>query len=188
MLYYVVVFFSKFLCVIVLNTKALFNSYSWTGITFSFFWKNNDVDSRFAIASGGKIISSGFSVYSNPHGGYVEFYTRGDSKTWKAHIKLPGSYYLSVWGGFQFRMWKVLKWFGEPQYFALSLKPKNISHDLKVLLAWPHFEIHSGLELHLQSNRKYFEYVVLCIIILITSRCPKVLESIGCRINFFCWT
>ncbi|KAI2661509.1 Adhesion G-protein coupled receptor D1 [Labeo rohita] len=66
------------------------------GITFSFFWKNNDVDSRFAIASGGKVISSGFSVYSNPHGGYVEFYTRGDSKTWKAHIKLPGPYWTHV--------------------------------------------------------------------------------------------
>ncbi len=95
---YALLYFS--LCVIVLSTKALFNSYSWTGITFSFFWKNNEVDSRFAIASGGKIISSGFSVYSNPYGGYVEFYTRGDSKTWKAHIKLPGSYYLRVWGQF----------------------------------------------------------------------------------------
>uniref|UniRef100_A0A9J8C8A1 Adhesion G protein-coupled receptor D1 n=2 Tax=Cyprinus carpio TaxID=7962 RepID=A0A9J8C8A1_CYPCA len=66
------------------------------GITFSFFWKNNEVDSRFAIASGGKVISSGFSVYSNPYGGYVEFYTRGDSKTWKAHIKLPGPYWTHV--------------------------------------------------------------------------------------------
>uniref|UniRef100_A0A9J8A4Q7 Adhesion G protein-coupled receptor D1 n=1 Tax=Cyprinus carpio carpio TaxID=630221 RepID=A0A9J8A4Q7_CYPCA len=66
------------------------------GITFSFFWKNNEIDSRFAIASGGKVISSGFSVYSNPHGGYVEFYTRGDSKTWKAHIKLPGPYWTHV--------------------------------------------------------------------------------------------
>uniref|UniRef100_A0A8C1VM39 Adhesion G protein-coupled receptor D1 n=1 Tax=Cyprinus carpio TaxID=7962 RepID=A0A8C1VM39_CYPCA len=66
------------------------------GITFSFFWKNNEIDSRFAIASGGKVISSGFSVYSNPYGGYVEFYTRGDSKTWKAHIKLPGPYWTHV--------------------------------------------------------------------------------------------
>ncbi|XP_043102551.1 adhesion G-protein coupled receptor D1 isoform X2 [Puntigrus tetrazona] len=66
------------------------------GITFSFFWKNNEIDSRFAIASGGKIKSSGFSVYSNPHGGKVEFYTRGDSKTWKAHIKLPGPYWTLV--------------------------------------------------------------------------------------------
>ncbi|XP_067269527.1 adhesion G-protein coupled receptor D1 isoform X3 [Pseudorasbora parva] len=66
------------------------------GITFSFFWKNTEIDSRFAISSGGKIVSSGFSVYSNPHGGYVEFYTRGDSKTWKAHIKLPGPFWTHV--------------------------------------------------------------------------------------------
>ncbi|XP_057213644.1 adhesion G-protein coupled receptor D1 isoform X2 [Triplophysa rosa] len=66
------------------------------GITFSFFWKNHEVESRFAIASGGKVVSSGFSVYSNPHGGYVEFYTRGDSRTWKAHIKLPGPYWTHV--------------------------------------------------------------------------------------------
>ncbi|XP_051508987.1 adhesion G-protein coupled receptor D1-like [Myxocyprinus asiaticus] len=66
------------------------------GITFSFFWKNHEVESRFAIASGGKVDSSGFSVYSNPHGGRVEFYTRGDSKTWKAKIKLPGPYWTHV--------------------------------------------------------------------------------------------
>ncbi|XP_065103422.1 adhesion G-protein coupled receptor D1 isoform X2 [Paramisgurnus dabryanus] len=66
------------------------------GITFSFFWKNDDVVSRFAIASGGKVVSSGFSVYSNPYRGYVEFYTRGDSKTWKANIKLPGPYWTHV--------------------------------------------------------------------------------------------
>ncbi|XP_073767208.1 adhesion G-protein coupled receptor D1 isoform X2 [Danio rerio] len=66
------------------------------GITFSFFWKNNDDESRFAIASGGKVISSGFSVYSNPYGGYVEFYTRGDFKTWKANIELPGPYWTHV--------------------------------------------------------------------------------------------
>ncbi|XP_051964730.1 adhesion G-protein coupled receptor D1-like isoform X2 [Xyrauchen texanus] len=66
------------------------------GITFSFFWKNHDVESRFAIASGGKVGSSGFSVYSNPHGGRVEFYTRGDSKTWKAKINLPGPYWTHV--------------------------------------------------------------------------------------------
>ncbi|XP_039537527.1 adhesion G-protein coupled receptor D1 isoform X3 [Pimephales promelas] len=66
------------------------------GITFSFFWKNKEIESRFAIASGGKIFSSGFSVYSNPLGGYVEFYTRGDSMTWKAHIELPGPYWTHV--------------------------------------------------------------------------------------------
>lgn len=45
-------------------------------------------------------MSSGFSVYSNPHGGYVEFYTRGDSRTWKTNIDLPGTcleFVLLVW-------------------------------------------------------------------------------------------
>lgn len=60
------------------------------GITFSFFWKNQESHSRFAVMSGGKIISNGFSVYTNPFGGYVEFYTRGNSQRWKANINLPG--------------------------------------------------------------------------------------------------
>ncbi|XP_012683935.2 adhesion G-protein coupled receptor D1 isoform X2 [Clupea harengus] len=66
------------------------------GITFSFFWKNQEVDSRFSIASGGKVISNGFSVYTNPHGGYVEFYTRGNSRRWKAKIDLPGPYWTHI--------------------------------------------------------------------------------------------
>uniref|UniRef100_A0A8P4GE81 Adhesion G protein-coupled receptor D1 n=1 Tax=Dicentrarchus labrax TaxID=13489 RepID=A0A8P4GE81_DICLA len=60
------------------------------GITFSFFWKNHEPESRFAVASGGKVISNGFSVYSNPYGGYVEFYTRGNNHRWKANIVVPG--------------------------------------------------------------------------------------------------
>lgn len=60
------------------------------GITFSFFWKNHETASRFAIASGGKVISNGFSVFANAYGGYVDFYTRGNSKRWKANINIPG--------------------------------------------------------------------------------------------------
>uniref|UniRef100_A0A8C9VZB0 Adhesion G protein-coupled receptor D1 n=1 Tax=Scleropages formosus TaxID=113540 RepID=A0A8C9VZB0_SCLFO len=66
------------------------------GITFSFFWKNQEAQSRFAISSGGKVISNGFSVYANAYGGYVEFYTRGNSRRWKANIKLPGPYWTHV--------------------------------------------------------------------------------------------
>ncbi|XP_064210091.1 adhesion G-protein coupled receptor D1 isoform X1 [Anguilla rostrata] len=66
------------------------------GITFSFFWKNQEAGSRFAISSGGKVISNGFSVYTNAHGGYVEFYTRGDSKRWTAKIEIPGPYWTHV--------------------------------------------------------------------------------------------
>lgn len=60
------------------------------GITFSFFWKNHEAESRFAVASGGKVISNGFSVYTNPFIGYVEFYTRGNNHRWKVNIKVPG--------------------------------------------------------------------------------------------------
>ncbi|XP_054630095.1 adhesion G-protein coupled receptor D1 isoform X1 [Dunckerocampus dactyliophorus] len=66
------------------------------GITFSFFWKNHETDSRFAVASGGKVISNGFSVYTNPLGGYVEFYTRGNNHRWKANIRVPGPYWTHI--------------------------------------------------------------------------------------------
>ncbi|KAJ8285836.1 hypothetical protein GJAV_G00031470 [Gymnothorax javanicus] len=66
------------------------------GITFSFFWKNQEAGSRFAISSGGKVISNGFSVYTNANGGYVEFYTRGDSKRWRAKIEIPGPHWTHV--------------------------------------------------------------------------------------------
>lgn len=69
------------------------------GITFSFFWKNYENNSRFAVASGGKVISNGFSVYTNPYGGYVEFYTRGNNHRWKANIQVPGNF---VWHHFDF--------------------------------------------------------------------------------------
>ncbi|KAM3611849.1 uncharacterized protein V6R79_024970 [Siganus canaliculatus] len=66
------------------------------GITFSFFWKNHEEESRFAVASGGKVISNGFSVYTNPFGGYVEFYTRGNSHKWKADISVPGPFWTHI--------------------------------------------------------------------------------------------
>lgn len=70
--------------------------YNWfpiilLGITFSFFWKNHEAASRFAVASGGKVISNGFSVYTNQYGGYVEFYTRGNNHRWKVNIRVPGT-------------------------------------------------------------------------------------------------
>ncbi|KAM6930582.1 adhesion G-protein coupled receptor D1 isoform 1-T1 [Xenentodon cancila] len=66
------------------------------GITFSFFWKNHEPESRFAVASGGKVISNGFSVYTNPFRGYVEFYTRGNNHRWKANIRVPGPYWTHI--------------------------------------------------------------------------------------------
>ncbi|KAJ3604356.1 hypothetical protein NHX12_029097, partial [Muraenolepis orangiensis] len=66
------------------------------GITFSFFWKNHEAQSRFAIASGGKVTSNGFSVYPNPFGGYVEFYTRGNNQRWKVDISIPGPFWTHV--------------------------------------------------------------------------------------------
>uniref|UniRef100_A0A8B9K459 Adhesion G protein-coupled receptor D1 n=1 Tax=Astyanax mexicanus TaxID=7994 RepID=A0A8B9K459_ASTMX len=66
------------------------------GVTFSFFWKNQETQSRFAFASGGKIISNGFSVFTNPMGGYVEIYTRGNSRRWKAKIKPPGPFWTHI--------------------------------------------------------------------------------------------
>lgn len=66
------------------------------GITFSFFWKNHEYESRFTVSSGGKVISNGFSVFTNPLGGYVEFYTRGNSHRWKANIKVPGPYWTHI--------------------------------------------------------------------------------------------
>ncbi|XP_010767273.1 probable G-protein coupled receptor 133 isoform X3 [Notothenia coriiceps] len=72
---------------------------SWCGpegITFSFFWKNLEYESRFAVASGGKVISNGFSVYTNHFGGYVEFYTRANNHRWKVKIKVPGPYWTHI--------------------------------------------------------------------------------------------
>lgn len=72
---------------------------SSSGITFSFFWKNHETESRFAVASGGKVISNGFSVYTNPFRGYVEFYTRGNNHRWKTNIKVPGFFISSTSNG-----------------------------------------------------------------------------------------
>uniref|UniRef100_A0A8C8GTM1 Adhesion G protein-coupled receptor D1 n=1 Tax=Oncorhynchus tshawytscha TaxID=74940 RepID=A0A8C8GTM1_ONCTS len=66
------------------------------GMTFSFFWKNQEAESRFAIVSGGKVISNGFSVYANAYIGYVEFYTRGNFKRWRANINILGPFWTHI--------------------------------------------------------------------------------------------
>ncbi|XP_072374057.1 adhesion G-protein coupled receptor D1 isoform X2 [Scyliorhinus torazame] len=63
---------------------------SEAGVTFSFFWKNLERQSRTAMASGGKVLSNGFSIYANVNGGYIEFYTQKTSRKWKAMISPPG--------------------------------------------------------------------------------------------------
>ncbi|KAI1900883.1 hypothetical protein AGOR_G00054430 [Albula goreensis] len=57
---------------------------------------NQEAGSRFAVSSGGKVISNGFSVYTNAYVGYVEFYTRGNSRRWRAKIKIPGPYWTHI--------------------------------------------------------------------------------------------
>ncbi|XP_072000509.1 adhesion G-protein coupled receptor D1 isoform X2 [Engystomops pustulosus] len=89
------------------------------GVSFSFFWKIQDQSQkkqqdtnshnnqnlpsqngghggRQAQAYGKKVTSHGFEIYSNEHDGYVEVYTRGDSKVWKASIKAPGLFWTHV--------------------------------------------------------------------------------------------
>nr|XP_015221485.1 PREDICTED: adhesion G-protein coupled receptor D1 isoform X2 [Lepisosteus oculatus] len=66
------------------------------GVTFSFFWKTHETQSRVASSSGGKVISSGFLVCVNAHMGYVEFYTPENSRRWRADISLPGLYWINI--------------------------------------------------------------------------------------------
>ncbi|MEE6504420.1 hypothetical protein FKM82_005186, partial [Ascaphus truei] len=75
------------------------------GVSFSFFWKIQDPQQKKqqkkqpspqAHASGKKVTSSGFEVYSNEHEGCVEIYTPDNSKVWKASIPPPGPYWTHV--------------------------------------------------------------------------------------------
>ncbi|XP_075710559.1 adhesion G-protein coupled receptor D1 [Rhinoderma darwinii] len=88
------------------------------GVSFSFFWKIQDQQdkkqntythsyqhepsqngghkARQAQAFGKKVTSHGFEIYSDEHDGYVEVYTRSDSKLWRASIKAPGLYWTHV--------------------------------------------------------------------------------------------
>ncbi|KAM9475036.1 adhesion G-protein coupled receptor D1 isoform 1-T1 [Clarias gariepinus] len=65
------------------------------GITFSFFWKNQKSHSNFTIMKG-KIVSNGFSVYTDSRGGYVEFFTKENTRRWKAKINLPGPFWTNI--------------------------------------------------------------------------------------------
>ncbi|XP_069817108.1 adhesion G-protein coupled receptor D1 isoform X5 [Dendropsophus ebraccatus] len=89
------------------------------GVSFSFFWKIQDQQqkrqpdtynhntphlpsqngghkARQAQAFGKKVTSHGFEIYSDESDGFVEVYTRGNSKVWKASIKAPGPYWTHV--------------------------------------------------------------------------------------------
>uniref|UniRef100_H3BHH9 Adhesion G protein-coupled receptor D1 n=1 Tax=Latimeria chalumnae TaxID=7897 RepID=H3BHH9_LATCH len=66
------------------------------GVTFSFFWKIQEGQSRPTMASGGSVISSVFCVYSKVSDSYVEFYTHGNSHSWKAKIKPPDPYWTHI--------------------------------------------------------------------------------------------
>ncbi|OCU01978.1 hypothetical protein XELAEV_1800773924mg, partial [Xenopus laevis] len=67
-------------------------------VTFSFFWKSqNQKDSnqdhhqnrKHARASGKKVTSSGFEVFSDETEGYVVVYNHNKSLIWKAKINPP---------------------------------------------------------------------------------------------------
>lgn len=45
------------------------------------------------------MISNGFSVYTNPFVGYVEFYTRGNNHRWKTNISVPGTVAIATSSG-----------------------------------------------------------------------------------------
>nr|XP_033812688.1 adhesion G-protein coupled receptor D1 isoform X3 [Geotrypetes seraphini] len=78
------------------------------GVTFSFFWKNQEQQrqhqqyqqhqqqAEYAPASGERVMSTGFSVYSDELKGHVEVYTPGNSMIWKANINPPGQYWTHV--------------------------------------------------------------------------------------------
>ncbi|XP_075032536.1 adhesion G-protein coupled receptor D1 isoform X2 [Mixophyes fleayi] len=86
------------------------------GFTFSFFWKIQDQqknkqksythdNQRFRDGSqkprqaqpfGKKITSHGIEIYSDENEGYVEVYTRENSKVWKASINPPGLFWTHV--------------------------------------------------------------------------------------------
>lgn len=64
-----------------------------SGVTFSFFWKTQDQQTKFPPASGGQVISSGFKICSSEGEGSVEFYTRGNAMMkWKASFSPPGKF------------------------------------------------------------------------------------------------
>ncbi|XP_018117920.1 adhesion G-protein coupled receptor D1 isoform X1 [Xenopus laevis] len=76
-----------------------------SGVTFSFFWKSqNQKDSnqdhhqnrKHARASGKKVTSSGFEVFSDETEGYVVVYNHNKSLIWKAKINPPGPHWTHV--------------------------------------------------------------------------------------------
>ncbi|KAG8455989.1 hypothetical protein GDO86_001973 [Hymenochirus boettgeri] len=76
-----------------------------SGVTFSFFWKIQDQkenkqdhpqNNRKSHASGKKVISSGFEVFSNEKEGYVVVYNHDKKLMWKAKVRPPGFHWTNV--------------------------------------------------------------------------------------------
>lgn len=61
------------------------------GITLTFFWKKQKEDSNYAVASGAKVISNDFSVFTTSDKGFVELYSRDDKHRWRAEVPLSGT-------------------------------------------------------------------------------------------------
>ncbi|XP_038152234.1 adhesion G-protein coupled receptor D1 isoform X3 [Cyprinodon tularosa] len=66
------------------------------GITLTFFWKKQKEDSNYAVASGAKVISNDFSVFTTSDKGFVELYSRDDKHRWRAEVPLSGPYWTNV--------------------------------------------------------------------------------------------
>ncbi|XP_036907754.1 adhesion G-protein coupled receptor D1 isoform X1 [Sturnira hondurensis] len=67
------------------------------GVTFSFFWKTQgERPGAASSAYGGQVISEGFKVCASGGKGFVELYTRDNSRTWEATFSPPGPYWTHI--------------------------------------------------------------------------------------------
>ncbi|XP_053136073.1 adhesion G-protein coupled receptor D1 isoform X2 [Hemicordylus capensis] len=66
------------------------------GVTFSFFWKTQEQQTKPLPAHGDQVLSSGFKVYFSESKGSVELFNRQISKKWEANFIPPGPQWTHV--------------------------------------------------------------------------------------------
>ncbi|XP_072839276.2 adhesion G-protein coupled receptor D1 isoform X1 [Pogona vitticeps] len=66
------------------------------GVTFSFFWKTQEQQTKPPPAYGDQVLSSGFKVYFSKSKGSVELFNRQISKKWEASFIPPGLHWTHV--------------------------------------------------------------------------------------------
>ncbi|KAJ7309720.1 hypothetical protein JRQ81_007782 [Phrynocephalus forsythii] len=66
------------------------------GVTFSFFWKSQEQQTKPPPAYGDQVLSSGFKVYFSKSKGAVELFNRQISKKWEASFIPPGLHWTHV--------------------------------------------------------------------------------------------